>query len=163
MTGGRPLAEALEMEHGVGVHDTGRAQPSWEKMQRAAVESLDWESLIEAGRASLRLVGAGGRAAAERAARRAFFTALHRACRENSLEGILRAAEAFDDLGDREIVEECVGLAELQAEGEPTRRRVAAFVERLALARASLRTADAADTIGAAQTNTTLICGREEP
>jgi hypothetical protein len=42
-----------------------------------------------------------------------------------------RAAEAFDDLGDREVVEECLGLAELQVDGEQTRRRVVDFVGRL--------------------------------
>jgi hypothetical protein len=90
--------------------------------------AIGWEDLIEAGRACLRIGNAtGARPSGEPAARRAYFAALYRACREDSFEGILRAAEAFDDLGDREVVEECLGLAELRADGAQRRRRVAAF------------------------------------
>src|SRR5262245_54317294 len=117
--------------------DVDGARRAWEKAHLAAVESLSWEGLIEAGRASLRIAGAvGARTSAEPAARRAYFTALYRACRDNSFEGILRTAEAFDDLGDHEVVEECLGLAELQVDGEQARRRVATFARRLGLARA---------------------------
>jgi hypothetical protein len=76
-------------------------------------------------------------APSEPAARRAYFAALYRACRENSFEGILRTAEAFANLGDREVVEECAGLAELQVDGEQRRRRVAAVIGRLGLPLAS--------------------------
>ena len=120
------------VDRALGQSDVDGARRAWENAHFAAVESLGWEGLIETGHACLRIGGAtGGRTAAEPAARRAYFAALYRACRESSFDGILRAAEAFDDLGDREVVEECLGLAELQVDGEQTRRRVAALAGRL--------------------------------
>jgi hypothetical protein len=120
------------VDRALGQRDADEARRAWKNAHLAAVESFSWEGLIATGQASLRIGDATEeRPLAEPAARRAFFAALYRACRENSVEGILRAAEAFDDLGDREVVEECVGLAELQVDGEQTRRRVAAFVGRL--------------------------------
>ena len=120
------------VDRALGKCDVDGARRAWESAHLAAVESLSWEGLIAAGEASLRIGSAtGGRETAEPAARRAYFAALYRACRENSFEGILRAAEAFADLGDREVVEECVGLVELQADGEQSRRRVAALIGRL--------------------------------
>jgi hypothetical protein len=116
-------------------------------------QSLDWRGLIEAGQACLRLGGAvGARPSAEPEARRAYFAALYRACRENSFEGILCTAEAFAALGDHEAVEECLGLAELQADGAET-RRMAAFIRRLGLARAPLEAGVAAGVLGAARTD----------
>jgi hypothetical protein len=120
------------VERALGRHDVDGARQAWESAHLAAVESLSWEGLIATGQACLQIGHAsGGRRAAEPAARRAYFAALYRACRANSFDGILCAAEAFADLGDREVVEECLGLAELQGEGEPTRLRVAALVGRL--------------------------------
>ena len=120
------------VDRALGQRDVDEARRAWKDAHLAAVESFSWEGLIATGQASLRIGDATeGRPLAEPAARRAFFAALYRACRENSVEGILRAAEAFDDLGDREVVEECLGLAELQVDGEQTRRRVADFVGRL--------------------------------
>jgi hypothetical protein len=125
------------MDQALGQRDVDEARRAWESARLAAVESFSWKGLIAAGQACLRIGGAtGGRTAAEPAARRAYFAALYRACQENSFEGILRAAEAFDDLGDREVVEECLCLAELQVDGEHARRRVAAFAGRLGVTRA---------------------------
>jgi hypothetical protein len=120
------------VERALGRNDVDGARQAWESSHVAAVESLSWEGLIATGQACLRIGRTtGGRPSAEPAARRAYFAALYRACRANSFDGILCAAEAFADLGDREVVEECLGLAELQAEGESTRLRVAALVGRL--------------------------------
>jgi hypothetical protein len=116
----------------LGQRDVDGARRAWESAHLAAIESLSWEGLLETGQACLRIGGAtGGRTAAEPAARRAYFAALYRACRENSFEGILRLAEAFEDLGDHEVVEECLGLVELKVDGEQTRQRVAAVAGRL--------------------------------
>jgi hypothetical protein len=120
------------VDRALGKRDVEGAQQAWENAHLAAVESLSWEGLLAAGEACLRIGGAiGARVTAEPAARRAYFAALYRACRENSFEGILRTAEAFANLGDREVVEECVGLVELQVDGEQRRRRVAAIIGRL--------------------------------
>lgn len=120
------------VDQALGQRDIDQAQRAWESAHLAAVESPSWEGLIATGQASLRIGDAtSGRMAAELSARRAYFAALYRACRANSFEGILRAAEAFEALGDREIVEECLGLVEFQADGEQTRRQVLALVGRL--------------------------------
>lgn len=104
----------------------------------AAVESLGWDDLIAIGDARLRIGSAGGaRPSGELAARRVYFAALYRACRAESLEGILRAAEAFADLGDGDVVEECLGLIELKVDDEEARRRVAALIQRLGPAQAA--------------------------
>jgi len=120
------------VEQALGQRDIDQAQRAWESAHLAAVESPSWEGLIATGEASLRIGDAtSGRTAAELSARRAYFAALYRACRANSFEGILRAAEAFGALGDREVVEECLGLVEFQADGEQTRRQLMALVGRL--------------------------------
>jgi hypothetical protein len=123
------------VDHALGASDVPGAQRAWEQAHLAAVESLSWEGLIATGHACLRIGrAAGAGAAAEPTARRAYFAALYRACRENSFDGILRAAEAFADLGDGEVVEECLGLAELQVDGEDTRQRLSTLVQRLGVA-----------------------------
>jgi hypothetical protein len=120
------------VDQALGQRDIDQAQRAWESAHLAAVESPSWEGLIATGEASLRIGDAtSGRTSAEHSARRAYFAALYRACRANSLEGILRAAEAFEALGDREVVEECLGLVEFQADGEQTRHQVMALVGRL--------------------------------
>jgi hypothetical protein len=120
------------VDRALGQSDLAGARQAWESAHLAAVESLSWEGLIATGHACLRVGGAmGTRPTAEATARRAYFAALYRACRENSFDGILRAAEAFDDLGDREVVEECLGLAELQVDGDTTRQRLSALMGRL--------------------------------
>jgi hypothetical protein len=122
------------MDRALGNHDVDGARQAWESAHLAAVESLSWEGLLATGEACLRMGGAiDGRASAEPAARRVYFAALYRACRENSFEGILRTAEAFANLGDREVVEECAGLVEMQVDGEQRRRRVAALIGRMGM------------------------------
>jgi hypothetical protein len=112
--------------------DVSGARRAWDSAHLAAVESLSWEGLIETGHACLRIGDAAAtRPAAEPTARRAYFAALYRACRENSLDGILRAAEAFADLSDHEVVEECLGLAELQVDGDEARQRLSSLVQHL--------------------------------
>jgi hypothetical protein len=120
------------VDRALGQQDLDGARRAWENAHLAAVESLSWKGLIATGHACLRIGGAAGtRHTAEATARRAYFAALYRACRENSFDGILQAAEAFHDLGDREVVEECLGLAELQVDGEPTRGHLSTLAGRL--------------------------------
>jgi hypothetical protein len=153
----RPIAERPTDAHGValaapwgGSRAVGRVRARrdqrdldgdwrlWQTGHLGAVESLSWEDLIAIGDARLRIGSAvGARPSGELAARRVYFAALYRACREESLEGILRAAEAFADLGDGEVVEECLGLAELKVDGEQAHRRASALGRRLEAAQAA--------------------------
>ena len=110
----------------------GAAVRAWEQAHLAAVGSWRWEGLIEVGDVYLRIGDASGaRKASEATARKAYFAALFRACQRDSCEGILRIAQAFADLGDRQVVEECVGLAELVAPDDEARVEVRAVAAQL--------------------------------
>jgi hypothetical protein len=68
---------------------------------------------VEVARSALRIASIQGfRKAAESRAREAYWTALFRARRQGSLNGVLDAAEAFGTLGDRVMVEQCIRIAE---------------------------------------------------
>jgi hypothetical protein len=115
-----PLARADEaLRDG----DLAQALSWWRQARVAALRSRQWEGMIEVGDASRR-IGAHGhlqRASAARA-RDAYRTALLRARRQHSLDGLLRAATAFGELGDREVVVHAVSLAERQAGHDPRAR-----------------------------------------
>lgn len=114
--------------------DVKAARHAWEEAHLAAVGSARWDGLIEVGDAYLRIgLASGSREAAEATARKAYFAALFRACQKESFDGILRTAEAFAALGDRQVVEECTGLAELLAPDEDARSRVRSLLARFAV------------------------------
>lgn len=85
---------------------------------RRAVAQDRWASLLEIGDA-YRCVGDAGphAASAGRKARQAYEAALHSARRAESVDGVLRAAQAFARLGDAAQVEASLRIA----------RRLAAF------------------------------------
>jgi hypothetical protein len=118
------LAEAALAERNLRA-----AVRAWDAAHLAAVGSLSWEGLIEVGDAYLRIGEVSGlRDTTLATARRAYFAGLFRACQKGSLEGVLRTAEAFTRLGDTQVVDECVGLANLLASDDPAARaRVTAF------------------------------------
>jgi hypothetical protein len=124
-------AQLRAVDRALGRNDISGALRAWESAHLSAVESLSWEGLVAAGDTYLRIGEASGEPrSAEATARRAYFAALYRACRANSFEGILRAADAFAELGDRAVVDECLGLAELLADGEERRRELESLLER---------------------------------
>jgi 16S rRNA (cytosine967-C5)-methyltransferase len=66
--------------------------------------------------------------------RRIYLAALFRARQQESLDGVLRTAEAFAGLGDRELVDRCLRIAESLAARVPdaqARERVREVAERL--------------------------------
>ncbi|MGH7322766.1 MAG: hypothetical protein ACRELA_24530 [Candidatus Rokuibacteriota bacterium] len=74
------------------------------------------------------------RNAAEAKARRLYLAALFRSREQNSVDGVLRAAQAFAALGDGEVVEVCLSVAQDVAAqtGDPQADvRVHAFRQRL--------------------------------
>lgn len=152
------------VDRALGQSDVDGARRAWDNAHLTAVESQSWEGLIATGHACLRIGRASGaRPAAEPTARRGYFAALYRACREHSFEGILRAAEAFADLGDREVVDECLGLAELEVEGEETRQRLSAVVQRLGVAPTPARGDAVASASGLAWMGLTVARGTGTP
>ena len=81
-----------------------RAIYEWREAYHAAIGSRRWDALVTVGDAALRVEAAGGLATGFRAkAREAYLEALFRARGQRSAEGILRASEAFERLGDREM------------------------------------------------------------
>lgn len=99
----------------------------------AAVASRRWEGLIAAGDAYRRVGEATElHKSFDAKAREAYRSALFRARQQGSVEGALRAAEAFLTLGDSEVVAQCVRIAERLAGTDPEARAdVRAFAARL--------------------------------
>jgi hypothetical protein len=101
------------MDAAIATHNASAALLAWRRAYSAALDQPGWPGLVEVAGAALR-IGAipGFRKAAESRARESYWTALFRARRQGSLNGVLDAAEAFGALGDRVMVEQCVRIAE---------------------------------------------------
>jgi inorganic triphosphatase YgiF len=99
---------------------------AWHDAYGAALESRSWESMIAVGDAFMAIGRKSGAARGARFnAREAYLTALIRARRERSVDGVLRAAEAFRELDDRAVAEQCLHIAaQLAAGDEPAQQRV---------------------------------------
>lgn len=81
-----------------------------------ALRGQRWEDLLEAGNLSLKIgEAAEARRLAEPQARAAYLKAMVRARAASSVEGVLRATEAFARLGDREVAEHGLRIAERMA------------------------------------------------
>lgn len=123
-------------EEALAQKNVSAAELAWHDAYGTALRSRRWEGLVEVGEAYLRIgQAAGSRKAAEPKARQAYLAALFRARTEGSLDGVLRAAEAFAALGDREVAEQGVYIAQrvaAQARDAQASERVSAFKERLA-------------------------------
>jgi hypothetical protein len=101
------------MDAAVEVHNASAAVLAWRHAYAAALDQPGWRGLVEVASAALRIAAIPGfRKAAESRARESYWTALFRARRQGSLNGVLDAAEAFGALGDRVMVEQCIRIAE---------------------------------------------------
>lgn len=127
--------------------DSSGASRACEDAYHAARHDRSWEGLIDVGAACLRVGEAGPRWPAIPLARRAYFAAFFLAYQQESLDGVVRAARAFAALGDRQSVDECLGLADLMVfdDGE-ARGRLHALVADLGVpyARSALTSEDVA-------------------
>jgi hypothetical protein len=101
------------MDASISTNNASAAVLAWRQAYAAALDQPGWRGLVEVAGAALR-IGAipGFRKAAESRARESYWTALFRARRQGSLNGVLDAAEAFGALGDRVMVEQCIRIAE---------------------------------------------------
>ncbi|HEU4369880.1 MAG TPA: hypothetical protein VFV05_16780 [Methylomirabilota bacterium] len=106
-----PHLETMDMA--IATHSASAAVLAWRNAYSSALDQPGWQGLVEVAGAALR-IGAipGFRKAAESRARESYWTALFRARRQGSLNGVLDAAEAFGALGDGMMVEQCVRIAE---------------------------------------------------
>ena len=92
---------------------------AWHDAYGAALESRRWDSMIAVGDAFMQIGHAAGTPGGARMnARDAYLTALIRARRHRSVDGALRSAEAFREIGDRAIVEQCLHVAAQLAAGD---------------------------------------------
>ncbi len=116
--------------------DLAGATRAWNQAYQAAVASWRWDGMLEVGSASLRIAElSGAHQVAAATARNSYLAALFRARQQDSVDGVLRAAEAFAALGDRDVVEQSLQLARaLAAETRDPQAaaRVRAFAARLA-------------------------------
>ena len=120
----RTYLEAFEKEHAQG-HLQVAIRVVYDAYG-AALESRSWESMIAVGDAFLAIGRASGAPGGARMnARDAYVTALIRARREGSVDGALRSAEAFRQLGDRVLAEQCLHVAaQLAAGNDHAQQRV---------------------------------------
>ena len=117
-------------------NDLAGAETSWREAYAAALKSRHWEGMVAVGDA-YRMLGERGRfrKTSEAKARQTYLIAFLRARAEGSLEGVLRVADRFAELGDREVVEQCIRVARsIAAKTKDPRaeERVRAFTERWA-------------------------------
>jgi hypothetical protein len=115
----RSWAEHVELvDEAVGRGDVSAGVRRWHDAYASALASRRPEALVAAGEAFVRLsVAAGTPDGGKPNARRAYLAALGLARRQHSVEGVLSVAGAFRALGDREVAEHCVRMAEALAIG----------------------------------------------
>ena len=103
--------EAMDMA--IAANNASAAVLSWRHAYAAALDQPGWRGLVDVAGAALRIGSIPGfKKAAESRARESYWTALFRARRQGSLNGVLDTAEAFGALGDRVMVEQCIRIAE---------------------------------------------------
>ena len=129
-------AHLEKVDDAVSRNDLTQAVMLWREAYAAALRSRHWEGMVAVAEAYRRLGGLAGFArASEAKARQIYLAALFRARQEGSLDGVLRVAEAFADLGDREVVDRCIAIARtvaVQARDARGEQRVRVFTERWA-------------------------------
>jgi hypothetical protein len=106
------VAPLRAVDEALARQNVSAAERLWHDAYGHAVASRRWDGMVAVGDASLRIGQiAGRRAAAETRARQAYLAALFRARQQQAVEGALRTAQAFADLGDREVAEQCLRVA----------------------------------------------------
>ncbi len=112
-------------------HDTKGALRALRDADRRAVDAAGWDGVLEVGDAYVRAAGASrSRKMCLLRARQSYLAALHRARRQGSLDGVLRTAGRFAQLGDRESTEQCWVIAEELADTAEARTRVRRLARR---------------------------------
>jgi len=101
------------IETAVGRGDLATAERLRWDLHSEALASRRWEASLASGHAALAIGrGAPDPTLMRATARRAYLAALFQARGRRSLDGVLLAAEAFARLGDRDVVEGALRIAE---------------------------------------------------
>lgn len=136
---GEPEASWLpalrKMDEAVARKDRSAAVFAFQSAFAAALGSRRWQGMADVGDAALRLssVTTPPRSMVTKA-RELYLSALFRARAERSLDGVLRITESFADLGDRQVVGQCLAIANALAVSRNDAEglaRVRALAERL--------------------------------
>ena len=107
------IAHLQAMDTAITANNASAAVLAWRHAYAAALDQPGWRGLVDVAGAALRIGTIPGlKKAAESRARESYWTALFRARRQGSLNGVLDTAEAFGALGDRVMVEQCIRIAE---------------------------------------------------
>jgi hypothetical protein len=108
------------MDRALASGDAPAALEAWGDALHAAMSAGRWEALVEVGDAYQRIgaVGGNGHPLVGRS-RQAYLLALSLARRQDCLHCVLRVAEAFAALGDREHLEQSLRIAGLLAAQDP--------------------------------------------
>ncbi len=102
-----------EMEDAIVTGQAAAAVRAWHRAHAAVIDQPGWQPIVRVAEAARRIGAIPGFArAAEARARETYWIALFRAHREGSLAGVLETAEGFGVLGDRNMVEQCIRIAE---------------------------------------------------
>jgi hypothetical protein len=102
-----------EMEDAIAGGQAAVAVRAWHRAHATVIDQPGWQPIVRVAEAARRIGAIAGFArAAEARARETYWIALFRAHREGSLAGVLEAAEGFGVLGDRNMVEQCIRIAE---------------------------------------------------
>ena len=106
-------ASVAELDGAIAARDIGRAFEMWRDVREQAWRSQDWQALVTAGDAAMRLEPlTGPRQVMREEARRLYLGALFRARAQRSTEGVHRVADAFARLGDTETAASARRVAE---------------------------------------------------
>jgi hypothetical protein len=112
--------------------DVAAALRAWHEAYGAMMGSRRWEGFADAGDAYLRITRASGSPPGGLSrARDLYLSALFRASGSGSLDGVLRLASAFVELGDDEVVTHSLRIARRLAGGtvDPELRDLLATLE----------------------------------
>jgi hypothetical protein len=105
-------ASPTALDAALAAGDLPSALRAWQEAYGATLGSHRWEGFADAGDAYLRIARASGSPADDIArARELYLAALSEASGSGSLDGVLRLASAFVDLGDDEVATRSLQIA----------------------------------------------------
>jgi hypothetical protein len=102
-----------DVDAALRARDLAGASAASTEAYRAALASRRWEGLVEAADAYRRIADAAGAPhVGVPRARELYLAALFRARDAGSVEGVVRVAQAFDSLGDRDAADQAIRTAQ---------------------------------------------------
>jgi hypothetical protein len=130
------LGHLRTMDRALQAGDVRTAERAWREAYLAALGIWEWDGMADVADASVRLGRISGpRPAAMARARNLYLAVMFRARSQRSVEGILRAASGFVQVGDRAAAEHAVQVAEgvaAEVGDAGARARIQAFAATLA-------------------------------